>query len=215
MTQKLKLNETEKEGLRMGIKKDGKKYSVRQSRARIFTPKEWNLFLESFKKGNNKILFDFLINTGARINEALNVKMSDINFKDKLITLRITKTRTPFSNGMPRTIKVSSQFIERLEKEIIGLNKNDLIFNKTKQAVYQVFRNHLKKIGIKDWYNLSLHNIRKTSESWLTYLNVNPFVLSKHFGHDTITAIRYYVQPDLYDSNYKYQARLIMGDLYL
>jgi len=54
------------------IRKDGMKYTVRNNRDRFFYPNEWMKFYDKLKN-NQKMTFDFLINTGARINEARNV----------------------------------------------------------------------------------------------------------------------------------------------
>ena len=57
------------EGLKVGVKSDGTKYSVRDDRSRFFFPNEWFLFMEKIKPAK-KILFETLIMTGARIEEA-------------------------------------------------------------------------------------------------------------------------------------------------
>ena len=73
----------------------------------------------------------------------------------------------------------------------------------------------MKKTGIPDWYNFSLHSVRKTFESWLCYFNINSLIICKHLGHDHVTAYKHYVQSDVYDSLYKFKARQILGDLYM
>ena len=236
MNKGLDLKETEKEGLKVGIRKDGKSYSVRDDRSRIFTPDEWNRFFNSLKE-NQKPLFDCLIQSGARISEVLSLKKRNINFKEKMITFEVVKGKGSFSDGNKRTIKISTQYLKRLEKYCENLTFENYLFIDNKKlpkdyfhwdnskrkkyykiksnAPFRLMKRKLIKAGIKDWYNFSLHNIRKSSECWLNYLGNNHLILLKHFGHDKCTALKHYINSDTYNHNYKFKARLIMGDLYI
>ena len=106
------------EGIRQIIRKDGTNYTIRNNRKRVFTPDEWNLFYSTLKYKREKLTFTFLINTGARINEARNVKVKDINFKKQRITLRITKKKSTYADGKMREIPISKKFAVFLEKYI-------------------------------------------------------------------------------------------------
>ena len=81
------------EELSVGTKKDGRQYSVRTNRDRFFFPAEWMRFDDALKD-SQKLTFDFLINTGARINEARHVKVCDIDFVNKRVILRVTKNKS-------------------------------------------------------------------------------------------------------------------------
>jgi integrase len=50
---------------------DGTHYSIRSNRQRFFFPDEWMAFYDKLKD-RQKITFEMLINTGARINEIRN-----------------------------------------------------------------------------------------------------------------------------------------------
>jgi len=224
------------ENLKIIIKKNGIKYSNRKNRNRIFSPDEWNKFIRCIKD-TKKPIFYFLINTGTRIQEALGVKKEDIDFSNNVITLKNIKRRTFFSDGKIRKIKISSQYNNKLKNYCENFKQNEYIFldnsklpgnydslqNKERKKYWiskfvscsKMLKRKLKESGIKDYYNFSLHNIRKTTESWLVYLGVNTFLICKHFGHNYETATKHYVQPDLYNSPYKFKARIILGDLYL
>jgi len=201
--------------------KNGRTYSVRISRSRIFNPQEWNKFYSALRE-YNKPLFDCLINTGGRISEILNLKKKDFDPKNNTLNLRITKSRNPFSTGNPRLIKISSQYSKRLEKYLQYKELEDYLFPGKKnnkhlspQTVNQLLKRKLKEIGIVDWYNFSVHNIRKTTECWLNFLGKNHLILLKHFGHNEATALKHYLTTETYDSNYKFKCRQIMGDLYI
>jgi integrase len=68
--------------------------------------------------------------------------------------------------------------------------------------------------GIKDWYNFSAHNIRKTLETWLVALNQGELKVLAHMGHNKITALRHYIQTDTLPLEEKSQIRDIIGNLY-
>lgn len=199
-------------------KKNGQIYHMRENLHRIFTPDEWNKFYNTLRE-NQKPVFDCLINTGARISEMLGIRKKDISFEKKILTLINIKKRTFFSDGKVRNIKISSQYCERLKIYCEKFSNDDLIFSKgnirfDKVRIAQLFRRKLKGC-IKDYREFSLHNIRKTTECWLNYLNNNYLMLLKHMGHNQSTALKFYLNTDVYDSNYKFKARQILGDLYM
>jgi integrase len=194
------------------IKYDGKTYSIRNDRSRIFSPYEWNKFYFSLKD-YQKPIFDCLINTGARISEVLGIKKYDINFENNTITLRNIKKRTDYSDGKVRIIPISSQYSERLKKYYKSLN-SERLFEITSQGVSQMLKRKLKRIGLND-YEFSLHNIRKTTECWLNFLGCNYLLILLHFGHSGSTAVQHYLKIDSFSAKYKFDARQILGDLYI
>ena len=69
---KLELKESGTDGIKVGIKKNGQKYSVRDDRRRFFFPDEWHSFWMNLETTKQGITADMLMNTGARISEANN-----------------------------------------------------------------------------------------------------------------------------------------------
>jgi len=199
---------------------------VKQNKNRIFFPREWINFRKElnrdnklgYKKYNSRMLYELQMNTGARFNEASNVKVRDIDFENKNINLRIVKARTPYSSGIPRTIPISTKFRNRLYEYVKKneLKDSDFLGVGISQAGYnQLLKNKLRKAGIKDWNNFSSHNIRKTLETWLVALDVGSLKILKHFGHDKATALKHYIQIDLFSIDDKILIRKIIDDLYI
>ena len=60
----------------------------------------------------------------------------------------------------------------------------------------------------------SVHNVRKTLESWLIARGVDGFKVCAHMGHDPRTAIKNYVSPDIFNFDDRNKIRIIIGDLY-
>lgn len=205
------------DGLKIGIKKDGVKYSVRDDRNRFFFPNEWINFIEKIKK-DKRIIFETLIQTGGRIEETLHLKPRDFDWTRNNLTLRVTKikARKGESVGKARTIPVSSHYIRKVKSYINSNNikDNDLLFKITKQAVWQMMRRSLKKASIKDDWNFGLHNIRKTHGNWLKALDISAEEICTRLGHDFNTYLKHYSSPNIFDRKDKLMMIKILGDVY-
>jgi integrase len=223
----------EQEGLKVGIKSDGTKYTVRDYRNRYFFPDEWKRF---YNKLNPKkaFLFDMLINTGARIEEALCIKVNHIRFDRNYLTLYITKikARKGEVKSQPRDVTFSKEFARKIRKYISDnkLGDNDYLFlDNSKQylsreevkeeakikkvSASQMMKRALKKSDIKDWYMFSLHNIRKTHGMWLKALDVKFEEICKRLGHDANTYLKHYGSSDIFNRQDKLDMIKLLGEL--
>lgn len=213
----LKLNASGMEGLNIGMRKNKTSYSVRTNRDRFFYPFEWFKFYDNLK-ASQKMTFDFLINTGARINEAIHVKVEDIDLNNKRLILKVTKikARKKEKTPRPRPISISSQFTRKLNKYIKDkkLKDSDYLGLLSKPASHIAMKKCLKKINIKDWYMFSIHNIRKTHGNYLKALGIEGTEICIRLGHDQNTFIKSYASPDIFTYKDKQDMRLILGDLH-
>ena len=73
-------------------RKNGRKYTLKDNPNRFFFPTEYMKF-EDCLKPKQKFSVIFLINTGARIDEASHVKVNDIDFINKRLVLRKVKRK--------------------------------------------------------------------------------------------------------------------------
>ena len=199
------------------MRSSGRSYSVRSNRDRFFFPDEWMKFIDN-SKSKQKFTFKFLINTGARINEARNVKVSDIDLERKRIVLRITKIKAKKKekSPRPRIIPVSIQFAKYLKKHIREnkLEQDNYLGILSTPAANIGMKKALQNAGIKDWQMFSIHNIRKTLEIWLMALAVDGLTITAHVGHSMQTAAGHYISPDVFSWEEKSKMREIIGDLY-
>jgi len=223
---KLKLNTTSNEGLRIGIKKDGKSYLVRDHRGRFFFPDEWSKFYKCFKDGQEE-LFDFLIQTGCRIDEARHVRPIDFDFDRDSVRLWKTKTRAKLGerSGKPRTISLSPLFTKRVRGYIknrkLDLQSDKYLFvdKKTgkpvsKQGVWQMMKRKLIEAEIKDSHNFSIHNIRKTHGNWIRALGVPADEVCLRLGHDMNTYLKHYGSSSVFSNIDLLQINKILDGLY-
>ncbi len=230
----LDLKPTENLNLKEGFKSDGTKYSVRDNRDRFFYPNEWMKFFDNLKDGQ-RFTFDYLMNLGCRINEGIHTTKGDVDFNRRTIILRVTKVKAKKGekNPRPRTIKISSQFVRKLNS-ILKDKPNNYQFGKCSEkscpycnnlqqkdfimlsapATHIALKNTLKKIKIKDWYMFSTHNIRKTHGNYLKALGIEMGEICSRLGHDYNTFLKSYVSADIFSFKDKQDMRLILGDLY-
>ncbi len=205
------------ENLKSLMRSNGKSYSIRTHRDRFFYPDEWGKFFD-YLKPRQKFTFKFLINTGARINEARNVRVEDIDLERKRMILRITKVKSKKGekHPRPRLIPISTQFAKYLKAYIKkkGLSNPDYLNILSTPAANIGMKKALRESGIKDWYMFSVHNVRKTLETWLMSLNIDGLKITAHIGHSMAVAAKNYVSADVFSWDEKKQIRMIIGDLY-
>lgn len=214
---RLKLEVSELESLKKGVKSDGKAYSVRDNRDRYFFPEEWMKFFDGLKP-KQQMTFEFLINTGARINEAIHVKVGDVDIPNKRLILRVTKVKAAKGERAPRPrqISISTQFARKLNKYIKDrdLKDSDYLGLLSEPAGHIALKKTLQRVGIKDWYMFSIHNLRKTHGNWLKALGIEGAEICARLSHDYNTFLKAYASSDVFTFKDKQNIRMVLGDLY-
>ena len=208
-------------GTKNFVRSNGKKYTIRNNRNRFFFPDEWMVFYDKLKD-KQKITFETLINTGARIMEIQNIKVSDIDLERGNIVLRVTKKiinrpgKDKVGKATIRILTISDQFTKFLLRVIkkYNLTPEDYLPILSTPAANIAMKKALQKAEIQDWDMFSLHNVRKTLETWLISLNVDSFKIVKHFGHSMAVALKHYVSPDIFNFEDKKTMREIIGNLF-
>jgi len=214
---KFKMNEQINEQIKIITRKNGRSYSVRTNRDRIFYPGEWMKYFDCLTKKQQHTNM-FLISTMGRINEIRNILVKDCDLERKRIVLRVTKVKAKKGekHPRPRIIPVSSQFASYLKKYIkTNKLKPEDNFNIPSTAATNIaMKKALQKAKIDDWYMFSVHNIRKTGETWLMALGIDGLKIVAHIGHSMAVAASNYISADIYTWEEKEQMRRILGDLY-
>lgn len=195
--------------------KDGRNYSVRISRKRYFFPDEWTKFFKALRE-STKPLFDFMFNTGCRFEEAIYIRPMDFDFERSNVRLWKTKTKAKKGekHGDPRTVSLSSSFAKRMKKHCSSFKQDEYIFKSSVQGANQLIKRKLKELGIKDSYNFSTHNIRKTHGMYLKALGIDMGEICQRLGHDANTYIKHYGSADIFSDRDMALIRELMDDLY-
>ncbi len=142
-------------------------------------------------KYKNKLLIYILIDTGARISEVLNIKISNINFKSRTIFLDITKTHV--SRIVPFTEATSVLLKKHLEKTNI---KNNRLFDLSVSGAESLFRRIAKKLNLNKFHP---HMLRHTLATKLHKNNVSLMIIQKIMGHLNVSTTERYIHVDLDD----------------
>jgi integrase len=160
-------------------------------------------------ENRHRVLFAFLLTTGARPSEAFGLKWADVDFETGHVTiqrtlqwhkgggwyLEETKTKTsrrsvPLPASMLRQIRehraVQSEALLKL-----GI-RTDLVFATSegtpilrRNLVRRHFKPALLKIGLPD--SVSLYDLRHTCATLLLQAGIHPKVVAERLGHSSTT----------------------------
>ena len=220
--QRLKLKRIN-EDLLQGKTKEGKKYSVRSNRMSFFMPEIYEKFYNQLPGDRAKRTAEVLLQSGARMNEARHIKKSDIDWDRNTIKLRVTKTKARKSGeerGKPRTIPMNSEYIKKLKKFFKDQDDEASINILSTCAFNIAIKINLQKIGVKDYYMYSAHNLRKTHGNWLKILSnlkmiqCDPMEICLRLGHDYNTFLKDYGSSGVMNTSDVLIAKRRLGDLY-
>lgn len=215
----------EKEGLFVGTRSNGVKYSVRKDRHSYFFPDMWRKLMGVMNE-KQKIFFEGLLISGARIDEWLHCRPKDFDWDKKTLRLYVTKIKSrkgesKILGGQSRQFNMSSQYIRKLK---IYIRKNNIkddeyIFKMSKQNAWQILRRKLHKIGVTDYWKYSLHNIRKTTGMWLKTVqrrgeDLDSDEICMRLGHDRNTFLKHYGSPSIFTDSDRDKIIEILGDVY-
>ncbi|WP_338956848.1 site-specific integrase [Fusobacterium nucleatum] len=176
-----------------------------KKRMDIITVDEFNKIIEQVDKPDMKLMFKILFWTGLRLGEARALKIDDIDFKNKSISVTKTYTElkekdiitTPKTKESIRTIKIddvlTQEIKDYLDKARYILN-NDFIFCYTKPYYLEIFKRiALRVLGKR----LRIHDLRHSHASFLINNGVDVLLISKRLGHSN-TAMTLNVYSHLY-----------------
>jgi|Deesub1362B_J571_1020462.scaffolds.fasta_scaffold00704_19 integrase len=153
--------------------------------------------------------------TGARLEELLEVKVRDIDFNlaRPFITLKTLKRKD--NQTHTRQMPVRQKVLRDLEVYIRSrkLKRNDRLFTKTRRRFQQLVKHYAKVAGVEAYRDITPHSFRDffitemRRRSW-TYEDI-----SKLTGHADIKSLqRVYDHTDVYDVENKFR-RMSLLDL--
>lgn len=137
------------------------------------------------------LLFYTGINTGLRISDILNLKVSDI--KDKThISIKEQKT------SKSKRFKINNGLRDELDKYIIGMNENEHLFkskkgeNKpiTRVQAYRILNDAANKVGLNE---IGTHTLRKTFGYHFYQKTKDVALLQELFNHSAPSVTLRYI----------------------
>lgn len=158
----------------------------------IFNRRELRQLFRAPKLLKHRIALTLIYLAGLRSQEAINLKLSDIDFERKTIHIRQSKYKKD------RIVPLSDYIAEGLRKYIAAEHPHVWLFNgKEPDGRYSVkglswiIRETLKKTDIKN--DVSLHSLRHSYATHLLEDGVNIFTIKELLGHAHITTTMIYL----------------------
>lgn len=179
-----------------------KKLKINDKERYSFNSDEIALVLNNIENADLKNIVLFGLKTGCRLNEILNIQISDINLPEGEITIR-NKSDFSTKTGKMRIIPITTDLKELL-KDIIGIQDNIIemreggtyLFNRNgfrynKDYISKSFKKGLRKIGFPEKFHF--HCLRHTFITNLIKAGVNINYVKALAGHSDITTTEHYI----------------------
>lgn len=169
---------------------DTERLKVTPKQPRFFTKEELKQILE---RCGHRIypIFLTLASTGMRLGELINLEWEDIDFKRKLINIKIKDFWEP-KNSRPRDIPMTDKL-----SEVLNVLDKDTRWVFTVRTGNQLNRNHLRERVVKICMNIgiepaNIHTFRHTFASHLVMSGVDLPTVQKLMGHSDIKTTMIY-----------------------
>jgi integrase len=146
----------------------------------------------------------FLFVSGARVNEALALKVKDFDLSSDPPRVRIITEKS----GVPRVTFLPKDFAAELKSWIANhrLGPDDYVFfselgpahRLSAEKLRKAFQNALRRLGLLErdesgrGWSLTIHGLRDNYKTLLTGVGVQQLALAEMMGHDTGIAEAYY-----------------------
>ena len=149
---------------------------------RYLTQDEIRKILNSTDDKKFKTFITFLLLTGCRRNEALSLYWQDIDFKNKVITIKKTKTHYMRKIPIPDELAVT---LKDYRKDYPSLSR---IFEYQDKYISRKFHKYVKKLNIE----CRLHDLRHTFATMLVNSNIQIKIVQDLLGHRDIKSTMVY-----------------------
>jgi len=183
------------------------KRQLTDSHINVFTDEQIQQMMSYFRRRRQRdgsyhmyrdhMIIVFLLGTGARRAELINVKWSDIDFIHGNITLYgkgRTRVSIPATDKLIKELGSFKAYLERyhngkqLDHIFTGSNNKPMTIN----GISMMFRYLREKMNFKD-VRLSCHTFRHTFAHRLVMSGASPFLVQKLMRHTNITTTMTYI----------------------
>lgn len=160
-----------------------------KQKGNIWTYDEFKQFIDSIDNKKYHLLFNLLYFTGMRKGELLALKWQDIDFKNKIISINKTITRsheiqTPKTKTSNRTIMIDDLLLDELYNYSLNKDNDDIIFNISFTQLLRMKNYYCNKANVKQ---IKIHEFRHSHACLLYTHNVPIDQISNRLGHSKIS----------------------------
>ncbi|PIN85521.1 MAG: recombinase XerC [Candidatus Diapherotrites archaeon CG11_big_fil_rev_8_21_14_0_20_37_9] len=157
----------------------------------VLTKDEMKELLKATKKGRNRLLLQFIYSSGVRVSEAANMKLEEINFKEKIGKVKSGK------GDKDRIIILSKNWC-KLAKNYVDRKKvkSPWLFSKkngkklSSDSIQRMVRKATKKAGITKI--VTPHTLRHSFATHLLEAGVNIRNIQELLGHASLNTTQIY-----------------------
>ena len=151
----------------------------------------------------NYCIITLLLNCGIRLNELININISDIDFENNKLTVigKGDKERTIYLNNA--CISAIKQYLEVRPRDGVKFNSKDALFISeqkrriSRRSVQYIVKREIELAGIEKANTYSVHKLRHTAATLMyKYGDVDIRALQELLGHESISTTQIYTHVD-------------------
>ncbi len=144
----------------------------------------------------NRLILEIIYSTGIRLNEAVNIKLNDINYEDKVIKIFGKGSKDRFVVFGEYTLKYLKIYLKEARNLLLKKNHSDYLFvNKfgnqlSKSMIEKIVKNSAKEISLK--HNISPHTLRHTFATHMLNNGADIKTVQELLGHESLGTTEIY-----------------------
>lgn len=151
----------------------------------------------------NFAMLTLLLNCGLRLQELININVSDIDFENNKLNVigKGNKERTIYLNNA--CVKAINNYLKVRNKNGIKFDSRDALFLSeqrkriSRRTVQYIVKDELRLAGIEKYEKYSVHKLRHTAATLMyKYGNVDIRALQELLGHESISTTEIYTHVD-------------------
>lgn len=170
---------------------------------------ELEILRNACETNREKCLVEFLFSTACRVSEASNIKVSDINFKNKSIIIngKGDKERVVYFSSKCKLLIEKLLDNQKYDSEYLLTNTKLPHNNLSTESLEKEIRKIAGRTNIKK--QITPHILRHTWATLALKSNVPLDIIQSTLGHDRITTTQIYITQDL--SRKEYECKKFLG----
>lgn len=181
-----------KRHLKMNVLEDIKIPKKAKTLPKVLTKDEIRALFESTHFGRNRLMLQFMYGSGCRVSEVVNLKVEDLNMKEKTATIRGGK------GNKDRFIILSRGWVHGIKKYLDRKKvKSEFVFSKktngksiTTDTVQRIVRKAAAKAGINK--HVTPHCLRHSYATHLLEAGTNIRYIQSLLGHSSLNTTQVY-----------------------